>query len=114
MILKFTVIATIVVLAGCAATSVSELGPDTYLVSKRAGSGFASTWGLTPKALDEAKGYCAKMNREMQVVRMSEQSGGPGRYPRADIQFMCLEEGDPELARPKLRKEPDTVIEVQQ
>ncbi len=29
-----------------------------------------------------------------------------------EIEFMCLSEGDPELTRPKLRKEADTVIEV--
>jgi S1-C subfamily serine protease len=32
-----------------------------------------------------------------------------GNYPRAEIQFMCLDPNDPELSRPKLKKA-DTVI----
>lgn len=35
-----------------------------------------------------------------------------GNYPRAEITFMCLDKGDPELQRPKLQKTPDTVIEL--
>ena len=35
-------------------------------------------------------------------------------FPKAEIQFMCLDTKDAELNRPKLRKEPGTVVEVKQ
>jgi len=35
-------------------------------------------------------------------------------FPKAEVQFMCLSAGDAELQRSKLRKEPDTVIEIHQ
>jgi len=37
-----------------------------------------------------------------------------GNYPRVEIQFMCLDANDPELKKPKLLKEADTVIKIKE
>ena len=35
-----------------------------------------------------------------------------GNFPRAEVQFMCLEKTDAELTRPKMEKTPDAVIKI--
>ena len=99
---------------GCAIHSgVVPIGPDTYMVSRQAASGFTGMGSLKADAFREASEYCISQNKKIQVVNTNE-SQPPyvfGNFPRAEIQFMCLSEGDRELARPKLKKEADVVIE---
>jgi hypothetical protein len=51
----------------------------------------------------------------MKVVRTDEAQPPyvAANFPKAEVQFMCLDPGDPELTRPKLRKEPDVLIHVE-
>ena len=102
-------------LAGCASNSgVAPIGPDTYMVSRQAATGFTGSGDLKAEALREANAYCVSNRKVMQIVHTSE-AQPPfilGNFPKADIQFMCLDPNDSELARPKLRKDADTVIEV--
>lgn len=102
-------------LAGCASNSgVRPVGPDTFMVSRQAATGFTGLGTLKADALDEAKRYCAGQKKELQVVSTNE-SKPPyllGNFPRAEVQFMCLSSTDPELARPKLQPQPDVAIQV--
>ena len=102
-------------LAGCASNSgVRPIGPDTFMVSRQAATGFSGLGTLKADALDEAKRYCAGQKKELQVVSTNE-SKPPyllGNFPRAEVQFMCLNSTDPELARPKLQPQPDVAIQV--
>lgn len=102
-------------LTGCASNSgVRPVGPDTFMVSRQAASGFSGLGTLKADALDEAKRYCAGQKKELQVVSTNE-SKPPyllGNFPRAEVQFMCLSSTDPELARPKLQPQPDVAIRV--
>jgi hypothetical protein len=52
--------------------------------------------------------------KRFQVVRTAEAQPPYvlGNFPKAEVEFMCLDANDPELFRPKLRKEGDTVIEI--
>lgn len=101
--------------AGCASNSgVVPIGPDTYMVSRQAATGFSGLGDLKAEAFREASQYCGERRRSLQVVRTAE-SAPPyilGNFPRAEVQFMCLEANDPELVRPKLRKDADSVIEL--
>jgi hypothetical protein len=102
-------------LAGCASNSgVVPIGKDTYMVSRQAASGFSGSSNLKAEAFRDANEYCASFHKSFQVVRTNEGSGRCllGNFPKAEIQFMCLDEKDAELARPKLRKDADTVIEI--
>ncbi len=102
-------------LAGCASNSgVRPVGPDTFMVSRQAATGFSGLGTVKADALDEAKRYCAGQKKELQVVSTNE-SKPPyllGNFPRAEVQFMCLSSTDPELARPKLQPQPDVAIQV--
>jgi hypothetical protein len=104
-----------VMLAGCASNlGVVPIGPETYMVSRQAASGFSGSGTLKAEAFQEANQFCANQNRIMQVVNTSE-AQPPflfGNFPKAEVQFMCLSSSDSELSRPKLRKEADTVIDM--
>lgn len=105
-------IATLISLIGCASTGVVPIGPDTYMVSRQGSGGWSSVGKLKAEAFQEASAYCVSLGKQAQVVSTNDKPAGIGRLPEAEIQFMCLDKGDPELARPKLRKEPDTVVEI--
>ncbi len=102
-------------LVGCTTVSgVVPIGKDTFMLSRQAGTGFAGLGNLKADACREASKFCTKQGKLLQVVYTSE-SQPPyilANFPRVEVQFMCLDANDPELARPKLRKEADTVIEM--
>ncbi len=102
-------------LIGCATnTGVVPIGKDTYMVSRQAASGFSGSGNLKSEAFREANQFCINQVKSLQVVNTSE-TNPPyvlGNFPKAEIQFMCLDSNDPELKRPKLRKEADTLIEI--
>jgi hypothetical protein len=102
-------------LGGCAtSTGVTPIGEDTYLIT-RSGAGFwTATATVKAEAYKDATQYCVSLGKKFQVVHVSEHamSGRPGDFPGAEIQFMCLDARDPELNRPKLKREADALIEV--
>jgi hypothetical protein len=84
------------------------------MVSRQAATGFSGSGTLKAEAFKEANEYCMAQQKKMQVVNTSEAQPPYvlGNFPKAEVQFMCLDATDSELVRPKLRKEPDTVIEI--
>lgn len=113
--MKIIYILLVSFLAGCAANSgVVPMGQDTYLVSRQAATGFSGAGTLKAEALREGNEYCVNQKKIMQVIH-TEEARPPyvlGNYPKAEIQFMCLNPNDLELSRPKLSKEADTTIEI--
>jgi len=112
---RFTIYVFCLFLTGCAAKSgVVPIGPDTYMVSRQAATGFSGLGNLKAEAFQEANEYCRGQNKYIRVVNTTE-SAPPyvwGNFPRAEVQFMCLDKTDSELTRPKMEKAPDTVIEI--
>ena len=112
---RFYIIVLCIFLAGCAAKSgVVAIGPDTYMVSRQAATGFSGLGNLKAEAFQEANVFCNSQNKYIRVVNTTE-SAPPyvwGNFPRAEVQFMCLDKTDSELTRPKMEKTPDTVIKV--
>jgi hypothetical protein len=102
-------------LIGCASNSgVTTIGKDTYLVSRQAATGFSGSGTLKAEVFQEATQFCERSGKHLQVVSTHE-AAPPyifGNFPKAEVQFMCLNAKDAELGRPKLRKEPDSVVEV--
>lgn len=113
--MKSLIFVTSLALTGCASNAgVVPTGPDSYLVSKQAATGFSGADTLKVDALKEANEYCLKKEKQVKVTHTSEAKPPyvMGNYPRAEVEFMCLNAGDPELTRPKLARDADTVIEV--
>ena len=100
---------------GCASNSgVVPIGKDTFMVSRQAATGFSGSGTLKAEAFQEASEYCQNIGKSLQVVNTYE-AAPPyilANFPKAEIQFMCLDQKDVELNRPKLKKEADTVIEI--
>ena len=102
-------VVTIGLLSGCAAnTGVIPIGQDTFMVSRQAATGFSGSGNLKAEVFGEANQYCKSNGKVLQVV--STQEAAPpyilGNYPKAEVQFMCLDANDREVGRPKLRPEP--------
>jgi hypothetical protein len=114
---KLTVIITIISLTMCACashTGVVPMGQDTFMIAKQQATGFPGLGNMKAELIAEASRHCASLGKEIQIISTHETQPPYifGNYPRSEIQFMCLAVGDRELQRPKLRKAPDTVIEV--
>ena len=104
-----------IILAGCALNSgVVPIGKDTFMVSRQAATGFSGSGTLKAEAFKEANQYCLSQNKVLQIVNTTEAQPPYvlDNFPKAEVQFMCLEPNDSELARPKLKKEADSVIEI--
>jgi hypothetical protein len=114
--MKKVIYSTLVILVtGCASNSgVVPIGPDTFMVSRQAATGFSGSGTLKAEAFQEANQYCLSQKKKLQVVHTAEAQPPYvfGNFPKAEVQFMCLDANDSELVRPKLRKEADTVIEI--
>ena len=104
--MKIYLYLVLLLVAGCASNSgVAPIGPDTYMVSRQAATGFSGSGDLKAEAFREANQYCLSQNKVMQVVNTIE-AQPPfllGNIPKAKVQFMCLNPHDPELGRPKLK-----------
>src|SRR5215831_4739837 len=104
----------VLALAGCPAYSgVVPMGQDTFMVSRQAATGFSGLGNLKAEIVQDASQYCANRGKSLQVIDTKEHTGF-GTFPKAEVQFRCLDAKDPELTRPQLKKGADTGIEIQQ
>ncbi len=90
------------------------IGKDTFMVSRQAATGFSGSGTLKAEAFQEANKYCEGLSKNLQVINTHEASPPYvfGNFPKAEIQFMCLDSIDAELNRPKLKKEANSIIEI--
>lgn len=113
--MKILTSSAVLFLVGCASNSgVVSIGEDTFMVSRQAATGFSGSGTLKAEAFQEASQYCKNIGKSLQVVNTYEATPPYifGNFPKADIQFMCLNAKDLELNRPKLKKEADSIIEI--
>lgn len=102
-------------LVGCSSTGPVQISKDTYMISKQSAGGmFVQPAAIRADIIREAAAFCMKSNKEFQLNSYNDTNALPGRAPASEINFVCLDANDPELARLKLRKEADTVIEMRQ
>jgi hypothetical protein len=105
-------IALSVSFTACASSAIVPEGPDSYMIYREGGSALSQGGALKIDAIREASAYCAKEGKRFVITRTSVTPAGPMRFPAAEVGFMCLKEGDKDLARPKMEPVADTVIEV--
>ena len=112
--MKKYLLLSLLIVTGCALNSgVVPIGQETFMVSRQAATGFSGLGTLKAEAIQEANQYCIKQNKNIRVVNTIESSPPYvlGNFPRAEVQFVCLDKSDAELTRPKMQKTPDTVID---
>jgi hypothetical protein len=87
---------------GCASTpGVIDLGPNQYEVSRQAATGFTGMSGLMEAAIREGSDFCRARGKSLHILNRM-QSDPPyifGNFPRASIQFRCVDESDSEQSR---------------
>jgi hypothetical protein len=107
--MKKVIAVVAIMLSGCASyTGIVPIGKDTYMVAKQQATGFPGLGNMKAELMVDASKYCSSQGKSLQLVSTNE-SQPPyvlGNYPRSEINFMCLNEGDPELKRPKLENNP--------
>lgn len=102
-------------LASCASnTGIVPMGRDTYMIAKQQATGFPGLGSMKGEIITEAVQFCESKGKEFQITNTIETQPPYvlGNYPRSEIQFMCLKDGDRELQRPRLQPVPNTVIQV--
>ena len=110
---KIFVLLVCLAFVGCSSNSgVAPMGKDTYMVSRQAATGFSGTGRLKVDALQEASRFCEKQGKKMLVTATSEAQPPyvMANFPRAEVQFACLDENDPAFQRARLDKVPDVII----
>ena len=111
---KLLIVPILLLVTGCASNSgVIPIGQNTFMVSRQAATGFSGSGKLKGEAFQEASEYCTKIGKYLQVVS-TEEAKPPyilGNFPKAEVQFRCLDKNDPELSRPTLKPMPNIVIE---
>ncbi|MDO9298656.1 hypothetical protein [Bradyrhizobium sp.] len=84
----------LLIMGGCAINSgVVQTGQNTFTVSRQAASGFSNYSELRPEAINEANQYCANQRQSAVMINIKDarQSSGPGDFPRAEVQFTCVD-----------------------
>lgn len=83
-------------LSSCAHSSgVVQTGPDTFMISRQAGSGFEGLGSLKVDAISEAGRFCIKDGKYLSVLSAAENAGPYvlGNFPRAEVTFTCTNRG---------------------
>ena len=110
-----SLLSVLLVLAGCAAQSgIVQINHETFKVSRQAETDFSGLSTLRVEALEEAYKYCSRQNKFMRVDTITEflPPDNTRGLPRAEVQFMCLEEADEKLTGSQLNMSSDKVIEI--
>ena len=92
LIVRYTVFAALVTLAGCAVptTGVVPRGQDMYTVTRQGEGFWVSVDSLRVGALQEAETYCAKYNKKLNVLHTKDiPAGAFGRWPESEVLFKC-------------------------
>jgi hypothetical protein len=106
-------IAVSLALMGCVSTSsVLEMGRDTYSVSATA-DGFRDAASARQSAFQLGAQKCAALGKRFMFLNESTARTRMGIDTNVNVTFRCLNESDPEYARPNVRQAPDVVIEDQ-
>lgn len=102
--LKLPIALAVTLISGCAVnTGIVPAGQNTYMVARQAATGFSGSGNLKAEALREADDYCAVQKKAVKVIA-SKEAQPPfilGNFPKAEVQFTCLDPNDPDLSRPR-------------
>lgn len=99
--------------AGCASPSVVPMGSDTYMIAK---DGSFTTFGgaaVKGELYQQAYSYCQSKGKDMKPLKDASRDSGYGRYANAEVQFKCLNLGDPALNNGSGLSEPSIKIRTE-
>ena len=95
-------------------TGVQPLGNGVYKIFKKGSSGFVGSDKIRSDVELQASQYCGQQGRSMQVVNVI--TGQPpyifGNFPKAEVQFRCVDPNSLQNAAEARTDMPDGEIEV--
>jgi len=95
------IIASLILIAGCATSNIIPVGPETYMVTS-SGAGFSSA-GVRETVFEKANTFCTEKGLVMIPVSFKAEEGRPGRsVPNASLTFRALRSGDQAIQRPDI------------
>jgi putative hemolysin len=99
--IPLSVVAMIVVLAGCASASeIVPAGKDSYMVVGQARGGAMMTGKSIIEASKAANAFCAQKGLNMQIRTSDTDGSATWTAETSKLIFSCLREDDPEYKRP--------------
>ena len=91
--MKFSLMALVLILSGCAANSgIIPMGNDTYMVSRQAASGFTGMGTLKAEAMKEAYQQCQLAGKSVEIIEAIDAKPPYifGNFPKTEIRFKCI------------------------
>ena len=93
---RFTIAIVFIAFACGTNTGVQPLGDDTFKIFKQGSSGFVGSDKIRSDVELQASQFCAQKGKSMQVVNVI--TGQPpyifGNFPKAEVQFRCVDPKD--------------------
>jgi hypothetical protein len=98
----------VALLAGCASsTGVVPMNDDTLRIYKRGNTGFVGSEAIEADLMRQASKYCADRGQSLQVTNVL--LGSPpyfrGNFPKAEVQFKCVNAKDMRSADSRDRRQ---------
>lgn len=88
--------ALVILISGCASrTKFIKTGEDSYKFSRTTMNGFGSPYANKCRTISESKQFCADKGKVMKLISINDYRDW--NYPKADIEFICLDKNDPKL-----------------
>ena len=112
VLMKISILVSIIVLTGCGTGKIVSVGKDTYMVTGYNSAPFSSGAAVLTDLYEEAGRYCIKSNKKLVPVKSDYNNHAPGRPSRAELTFRCLLDNDPEYLRPGIDSVPNTNIGI--
>ena len=107
------VVSLLIFLAACSSTGVIPVGENSYMLSKQTATGFQTAVGVTSDVMEEASGYCSKLNKHFVIQNMQSRDGVPGRsYATVKLTFGCYDKNDPIYIASQPKRGADHVEEI--
>lgn len=111
-ILKFSAVASVLILVACASADIIPMGTDTYMLSQTSAGGIFTNMGtLKSEVIQRANAFAESKGKVAIPVAAREQPPFPGRMPNFEYQFRLVDRNDPRAAGGGLVKTPDVIIE---
>lgn len=89
---RIGLVLAVLLVVGCSQNSgVVKMGPDSYMVTRQAATGFSGQGTLTADAIRQANEYCAQQGKTANVTHTQEAQPPYifGNFPRSEVDFTC-------------------------
>jgi hypothetical protein len=96
--IRFTLLALL--LSACATSSVVPIGRGTYMLADTGAWSWSSGAVIKAGLYQKADGFCRSAGKELMPMKSAQNDGSFSAFAHAELQFRCLNSGDPELQRP--------------